>query len=85
MSFATLAKDFANEPPIQSISISCLQQPHQLQQSQQEQQASFKKILTKPLKDKVRGICGKCNKPVTIVHYRVKENDIYYHLKCCID
>lgn len=82
MSFATLAKDFANEPPIQPIPISCLQQT---QQSQQEQQVSFKKILTKTPKDKVRGICGKCNKPVTIDHYRVKENDIYYHLKCCID
>ena len=82
MSFATLAKDFANEPPIQLINNASLQQT---QLSQQEQQVSIKKILTETPKDKVRGICGKCNKPVTIDHYRVKENDIYYHLKCCID
>ena len=82
MSFATLAKDFANEPPIQPVlTISLKQTPL----SHQEQQVSFKKILTKTPKDKVRGICGKCNKPVTIDHYRVKENNIYYHLKCCID
>tara|TARA_A100001015_G_scaffold136661_1_gene151579 strand:- start:1681 stop:1929 length:249 start_codon:yes stop_codon:yes gene_type:complete len=82
MSFATLAKDFANEPPIQPVLTASLKQTPL---SHQEQQASFKKILTETPKDKVRGICGKCNKPVTIDHYRVKENDIYYHLKCCID
>lgn len=79
MSFATVAKDFANEPPIQPIPIVPSQQTQRLQQ------VSFKKILTKTPKDKVKGICGKCNKPVTIDHYRVKENNIYYHLKCCID
>ena len=76
MSLATLAKDFANEPPIQPISIV---------PSQQSQQICFKKILTETKKDIIRGLCGKCNKPVTINQYRVKENDIYYHLKCCID
>ena len=79
MSFATLAKDFANEPPIQPVLTASLKQ------TPPTQQVSFKKILTKTPKNKVRGICGNCNKPVTIDHYRVKENDIYYHLKCCID